>query len=80
MTWVKNAPILVEGEMIERIAEDGTVQLIGNIPEIQPYDSPRLIVGGTQDQLLFVTAVDKSVDKVCRTYYSLYIAKLDFAK
>jgi hypothetical protein len=32
MTWVKNIPILVEGEIIERIAEDGTVQLIGSIP------------------------------------------------
>jgi hypothetical protein len=80
MTWVKNIPILVEGEMLELIAEDGTVRLIGNIPEIQPYEVARLLVGGTQDQVLFVTAVDKSIDKVCRTYYSLYIAKLDFAK
>jgi hypothetical protein len=80
MTWLKNIPILVEGEMLERIAEDGTVQLIGNIPEIQPYEYPRLLVGGTQDQVLFVTAVDKFIDKTCRTYYSLYIAKLDFAK
>jgi hypothetical protein len=80
MTWVKNIPILVEGEMLERIAEDGTVQLIGDIPEIQPYEYARLLVGGTQDQVLFVTAVDKSIDKTCRTYYSLYIAKLDFAK
>jgi len=80
MTWVKNTPILVEGEMIERIAEDGTVQFIGNIPEIQPYEYARLLVGGTQDQVLFVTAADKTVDKACRTQYSLYIAKLDSAK
>jgi hypothetical protein len=80
MTWVKNTPVLTEGEIIERISEDGTVQLIGSIPEIKPYEYPRLLVGGTQDQVLFVTAVDKSIDKVCRTYYSLYIAKLDFAK
>jgi hypothetical protein len=80
MTWVKNTPILVEGEMIERISEEGTLQLIGSIPELHPYEYPRLLVGGTKDQLLFVSAVDKSIDKVCRTYYSLYIAKLDFAK
>jgi len=80
MTWVKNIPILVEGEVLERIAEDGTVQLIGNIPEIQPYEYARLLVGGTQDQVLFVTAVDKTIDKVCRTQYSLYIAKLEPVK
>jgi hypothetical protein len=80
MTWLKNIPILVEGEMLERIAADGTVQLIGNIPEIQPYEYARLLVGGAQDQVLFVTAVDKTMDKVCRTQYSLYIAKLDIVK
>lgn len=80
MTWVKNTPILVEGEIIEGITEDGTLQLIGSIPELHSYEYPKLLVGGTTNQLLFVTAVDKSIDNVCRTSYSLYIAKLGFIK
>jgi hypothetical protein len=80
MTWVKSTPIFVEGEIIERIAEDGTLQRIGSIPELQPYESPALLIGGTKDQLLFVTAVDKPIDNSCRTQYSLYIAKLDSIK
>ena len=80
MTWVKNTPIFVEGEMIEGITEDGTLQRIGSIPELQPYEYPKLLVGGTKDQLLFVTEVNKSADTICRSYYSLYIAKLGFIK
>ena len=80
MTWVKNTPILVEGDIIEGIAEDGTLRFVGSIPELQPYEYPKLVVGGTQNQLLFVTAVDKTVGNACRTQYSLYIAKLDFIK
>jgi hypothetical protein len=78
MTWVNNTPTFTEGEIIERIAEDGTLQPIGKIPELRSYEYPKLLMGGTKDQLLFTTAVDKSIDNICRTYYSLYIAKLDF--
>jgi hypothetical protein len=80
MTWVNNTPIFTEGEIMERIAENGTLQPFGKIPELHSYEYPKLLLGGTKDQLLFVTTVDKSVDHVCRTQYSLYIAKLDFAK
>ncbi|HKY55638.1 MAG TPA: hypothetical protein VJM08_15080 [Anaerolineales bacterium] len=80
MAWVNNIPIYVEGITIERIAEDGTLQPIGTVPELQFYEYPKLLMGGTKDQLLFTTAVDKAVDNSCRTQYSLYIAKLDFVK
>ena len=79
-TWVKNIPVFTENEIIEHIAEDGTLQPIGSIPELHSYQYPRLLVGGTKDQLLFTTAVDKPIDNICRTYYSLYIANLDFVK
>lgn len=79
-TWVNNIPIYTEGEIIERIAEDGTLQPIGSIPELHSYEYPRLLIGGTKDQLLFTTAVDNSIDNICRTSYSLYIANLDFVK
>ncbi len=80
MTWVNNTPILTEGEIIFQIAEAGTFQPIGKVPEIQPYEYPKLLTGGTKDQLLFTTAVDKAMDNICRTQYSLYIAKLDSIK
>ena len=80
MTWVDNIPIYVEGITIERVTEDGTLQPIGQIPELHSYEYPRLLMGGAKDQLLFTTAVDKAIDSVCRTQYSLYIAKLDFVK
>lgn len=80
ITWVNDTPIFTEGETIERIAEDGTFEPIGKIPELHSYEYPKLLIGGTQDQFLFVTAVDKTVDNVCRTQYSLYIAKLDLIK
>ena len=80
MTWVDDIPIYVEGITIERVIEDGSLQPIGKIPEIHSYDYPKLLMGGTKDQLLFTTAMEKALENVCRTQYSLYIAKLDFVK
>jgi hypothetical protein len=80
MTWIQNTPIFTEGEILEHIAENGMLQPFGKIPELHSYEYPKLLLGGTKDQLLFVTAVDKSIENLCRTQYSLYIAKLDFAK
>ena len=80
MTWVNNIPIYAEGITIERIAEDGTLQLVGTVPELRSHEYPKLLMGGTKDQLLFTTTVDKAIDSTCRTQYSLYIAKLDFVK
>lgn len=80
MTWAKNTPVFTEADVIYQIEENGTVQLIGKIPELLSYEYPKLLVGGATDQVLFTTEVDKVVDGLCRNDYSLYIAKLDSIK